>query len=107
MDNDMNETGNGMVIRETMMKCLQILSNKFSCRTGNFIIFYNQDIDQVINMLHDALAEPLRNKERFLECLMQFCYGCQNRNCLCNNTARHCILTWLLDFPKKGGENNS
>lgn len=108
MDNDMNETGNGMVVRETMKKCLEILSKKFSCRTGNFIIFYNHDIDHVINLMNTALAQPPRN--------------CDIKS-IADNSHKAWLddeenwddfgspyleqADWLLAKSKKGGENNS
>lgn len=61
MSDEIDGIGNGMVVRETMMKCLQILSKRFSCRTDTFTIFENHNIDEVIHLMNDALALPPRN----------------------------------------------
>lgn len=61
MSDEINCVGDSMAVRETMIKCLQILSKKFACRTDTFTIFENHDIDEVIHLMNDALELPPRN----------------------------------------------
>lgn len=55
-----NTTGNGMVMREAILKVKDIL-DKFACMTETFAIYKHEHIDLAKSLLEQALAEPPRN----------------------------------------------
>ena len=108
MSDEINRAGNWMVLRETMMKCLQILNKKFSCKTETFTIFENRNIDEVIHMMNDALAMPPRNCD--IKSIVDDSHKAwlddeENWDDFGSPTLEH--ADWLLATAKEGGKNNS